>query len=107
MNQTTAALTALFNRIPRRHSTDNVKDINSIISEYEDILISIEAINPFYEKNTPVFFEQLDMVRATLKKSTDNKASKKNKDNFFDEASGMLKDSIQALMEVYADGNKE
>ena len=107
MNQTTSALTALFNRIPRRHSTDNVKDINSIISEYEDILISIEAINPFYEKNTPVFFEQLDMVRATLKKSTDNKASKKNKDNFFDEASGMLKDSIQALMEVYADGNKE
>jgi hypothetical protein len=107
MNQTTSALTALFNRIPRRHSTDNVKDINSIISEYEDILISIEAVNPFYEKNTPVFFEQLDMVRATLKKSTDNKASKKNKDNFFDEASGMLKDSIQALMEVYADGNKE
>ena len=107
MNQTTSSLTALFNRIPRRHSTDNVKDINSIISEYEDILISIEAINPFYEKNTPVFFEQLDMVRATLKKSTDNKASKKNKDNFFDEASGMLKDSIQALMEVYADGNKE
>ena len=107
MNQTTSSLTALFNRIPRRHSTDNVKDINSIISEYEDILISIEAINPFYEKNTPVFFEKLDMVRATLKKSTDNKASKKNKDNFFDEASGMLKDSIQALMEVYADGNKE
>lgn len=106
MNQTTAALTALFNRIPRRHTADNVKDISSIIAEYEDILKNIEAINAYYEKNTPVFFDQLDSVRSTLKKSTDNKASKKNKDNFFDEASGMLKDSMQALMKVYADGSK-
>jgi hypothetical protein len=106
MNQTTAALTALFNRIPRRHSTDNVKDINSIIAEYEDLLKSIEAINAYYEKNTPVFFDELDSVKSTIKKSTDNKASKKNKDNFFDEASGMLKDSMQSLIEVYADGNK-
>jgi len=105
VNQT-AALTALFNRIPRRHSADNVKDINSIIADYEDLLITIEAINPWYEKNTPVFFATLDEVRAGVKKSTDNKASKKNKDGYFDEASGTLKDSMQALIELYADGNR-
>jgi hypothetical protein len=105
VNQT-AALTALFNRIPRRHSADNVKDINSIITDYEDLLISIEAINPWYEKNTPPFFDTLDEVKAGIKKSTDNKASKKNKDNYFDEASGTLKDSMQALIELYGDGNR-
>ncbi len=56
MNSTTTALTALFNRIPRRHSIENVKDINGIVTEYENILINIEAINPYYEKNISVFF---------------------------------------------------
>ncbi|MGG9964412.1 hypothetical protein [Ferruginibacter sp. SUN106] len=106
MNSTTTALNALFNRIPRRHSPDNVKDINSILTEYEDLLITIEAVNSFYEKSTPPFFDDLESIRTTIKKSNDNKASKKNKDNFFDEASGMLKDSMQLLIEVYADGNK-
>ncbi len=105
MNSTATALTALFNRIPRRHSIENVKDINSIVAEYETILINIEAINSFYEKNISVFFDDLDTVRAAIKKSTDNKASKKNKDSFFDEASGILKDSIQKLMTIYNDGN--
>jgi len=105
MNSTTSALTALFNRIPRRHSADNVKDINSLLTEYEDILISIEAENAFYEKNIPPFFDDLETARATIKKSTDNKASKKSKDNYFDEASGALKDSMQALIDLYADGN--
>jgi hypothetical protein len=45
-------------------------------------------------------------VKATIKKSTDNKASKKLKDNFFDDASGALKDSMQALLMLYSDGNK-
>jgi hypothetical protein len=106
MNPTKTALTALFDRIPRRHSVDNVKEINSIVAEYEDLLKEIEGLNSFYEKNTPIFFDQLDDVRANIKKSTDNKASKKNKDSFFDDASGALKDSIQALIEVYGDGNK-
>ncbi len=106
MNSTTAALTALFNKIPRRHSTENVKDINCIIAEYEGLLKKIEALNTFYEKNTVIFFDELDAVRTTIKKSTDNKASKKLKDNFFDEASGALKESMQALIEMYADGNK-
>ena len=106
MNPTTAALTALFNRIPRRHSTDNIKDINCIVADYEDILINIERMNLFYEKNVSTFFNDLDVVRATIKKSGDNKASKKTKDNFFDEASGILKDSMQVLIELYADGNR-
>ena len=102
----TAALTALFNRIPRRHSSDNVKEINDILTEYEDILIEIEAINPFYEKNIPPFFDTVEEVKATIKKSNDNKASKKNKDSFFDEASGTLKDSMQELITLYADGKR-
>jgi hypothetical protein len=106
MNPTAVALTALFNRIPRRHTIEKNKDINSIVAEYEDLLINIEAVNTFYEKNISVFFDDLDVIRATIKKSADNKASKKIKDNFFDEASGALKDSIQALIEVYADGNR-
>ena len=106
MNPTTAALTALFNRIPRRHTTENIRDINSIASEYENLLINIEAVNSFYEKNISAFFNDLEQVRATIKKSADNKASKKTKDNFFDEASGTLKDSMQALIVLYADGNR-
>jgi hypothetical protein len=106
MNSTTAALTELFNRIPRRHSSDNVKDINGILTEYEDLLKDIEGVNTWYEKNTGVFFDDLDLVRSTVKKSTDNKASKKNKDSFFDEASGVLKDSMQSLIDLYADGSR-
>ncbi len=106
MNSTTAALTELFDRIPRRHSSDNVKDINIILTEYEDLLKNIEGVNTWYEKNTAVFFDDLDLVRSTIKKSTDNKASKKNKDNFFDEGSGVLKDSMQSLIDLYADGSR-
>ncbi len=59
MNSTATALTALFNRIPRRHNLENVKEINSIISEYETLLITIAAINAFYEKNIPCFLKTL------------------------------------------------
>ena len=45
------------------------------------------------------------MVKATIKKSTDNKLSKKAKDNLFDDASGALKDSMQGLLALYSDGN--
>ena len=106
MNPTTATITALFDRIPRRHSVENVKEINIIVSEYEGILINIEAVNAWYEKNITVFFDELDEVRSKLKMSMDNKASKKNKDRFFDEASGALKDSMQSLMAVYGDGKR-
>lgn len=106
MNSTAAALQELFNRIPRRHSLENVKDINSIVTEYEELVLQIEAVNSFYEKNIPVFFDELELVKASIKKSTDNKASKKIKDSYFDEASVTLKDTIQALIELYADGKR-
>ena len=96
----------MFNRIPRRHSPENVKDIYGILAEYEDLLITIEAINPFYEKNIPVYFDELEAVRSVIKKSNDNKASKKMKDSLFDEGSGDLKDSMQTLMELYGDGSR-
>lgn len=106
MDITAAALQTLFNRIPRRHSLENVKEIYSILDEYENLLITIEAINAFYEKNIPVYFDELEDVRAVIKRSTDNKASKKMKDNLFDEGSGNLKDSMQKLMDVYGDGSQ-
>jgi hypothetical protein len=106
MDTTATALTALFNRVPRRHTLENVTDIKNIVNEYETILMIIEAINSFYEKNIPPFFNDLDTIRTAIKKSTDNKASKKNKDSFFDEASGVLKESIQSLLTIYDDGKR-
>ena len=85
---------------------ENVKDINGMVTEYENILITIEAENSFYEKNISGFFDDLENIRAAIKKSTDNKASKKNKDSYFDEASGLLKDSIEATMTMYEDGKR-
>lgn len=106
MSSTAKALSELFNRIPRRHNLENVKAMNEILAEYEDLLITIEAANPFYEKSIPVFFDDLERVRYTIKKSNDNKASKKLKDSLFDEGSGTLKESIQTLIDVYADGKR-
>jgi hypothetical protein len=106
MNTTVITLQALFNRIPRRHSLENVKEIYSILTKYEDLLITIEAVNAFYEKNIPIYFDELEDVKAIIKKSTDSKASKKMKDNLFDEGSGNLKDSMQKLMDIYGDGSQ-
>ncbi len=106
MNITSTALIALFNRIPRRHSLENVKEIYTILDEYEDMLIGIEATNTFYEKIITEYFDELEEVRALIKKSTDNKASKKMKDSFFDEGSGNLKDSMQKLIQTYGDGSR-
>lgn len=106
MNTITSALTALFDRIPRRHSAENVKEINGIANDYESLLMDIEATNPFYETNIPSFFDELETARTLIKKSTDNKASKKMKDAFFDEASGTMKDSIEKLITLYGDGTR-
>lgn len=106
MNPTANAINLLFERIPRRHNPENVKEIYSIITEYEGLLVSIEAENEWYEKNTAVFFDGIETVRSLIKKSSDNKASKKNKDVFFDEASGSLKDNMQSLLELYANGKR-
>ena len=96
MNSIALKITDLYNRIPRRHTTDNVKDIYALLDEYEDVLVEIEAL-PKYEKDVAVYFDELDPIRALVKKSTENKASKKQKDDYFDEASSSLKDTMEAL----------
>ena len=105
MNTTASALQEVFDRIPRRYSSENLNEINGLLSEYEALLISIEAENSFYEKSIPVYFDDLELVRSTIKNSNNKKASKKLKDNLFDEGFGKLKDSIEALIELYADGD--
>jgi hypothetical protein len=94
-----AKIKELFDRIPRRHTTDNVKEMYSILDAYEDLLTSMEA-DGRYEKQAARFFEAIDPIRATIKKSNDNKASKKAKDVLFDEASGALKDTIEELLQL-------
>ena len=89
----------LFDRIPRRHTTDNVKEMYSILDAYEDLLKSMEA-DDRYEKQVARFFEAINPIRVTIKKSNDNRASKKAKDVLFDEASGALKDTIKELMQL-------
>ena len=106
MNPISSSLTSLFDRIPRRHSLENVIEIKAILTEYEDLLMEIEAVNPFYEKSIPPFFDEVETVNESIKKSTDNKASKKVKDEFFDEASGALKDTMQELLSLYGDGKR-
>ena len=99
MNKIGDELKALYSRIPRRHTADNVKEIYSLLDAYEDLLKTIEA-DDRYEELVAHFFEALDPIRATIKKSNDNKASKKAKDVLFDEASGALKDSMEEAMQL-------
>ena len=101
MNTTNTTLNELFERIPRRHSPDNVKEIYNILDEYESLLQIIEAESPVLEEKVAPFFDSLEPIRGLVKKSSDNKASKKMKDKFFDEASGSLKDSMQSVMDFY------
>jgi hypothetical protein len=99
MNEIHEQLRALFNRIPRRHTTDNVKEIYNILDEYEEVLQTMEA-DAKHEKEVAALFDALDPIRATIKKSNDGKASKKAKDVLFDEASGALKDTMEAAMKL-------
>ena len=92
-------LSELFHRIPRRHNADNVKEMYSLLDAYEDLLKTMET-DDRYEKQVAIFFEVLDPIRATVKKSNDNKASKKTKDVLFDEASSALKDSMEEAMQL-------
>lgn len=89
----------LYNRIPRRHTAENVKEIYNILDELEDVLKTLEAEDEDGKK-VDHFFDALDPIRATVKKSNDNKASKKTKDLLFDEASVALKDTIEELMKL-------
>ncbi len=99
MNGFKEKIEELFNRIPRRHTADNVKEMYNLLDEYEALLLSMEA-DVHYEKQVAHFFEALEPIRATVKKSNDNKASKKAKDGLFDEASGALKVSVEELLQL-------
>ena len=85
-------------RIPRRHSAENVLEINNVLDEYEDILRKIEAIDEHHAQATAPLFDQLDEIRSKIKVSGSSKNSKKVKDSLFDEASGLLKDGVMELM---------
>lgn len=100
MNKINEQLRALFQRIPRRHNTDNVKEIYNIVDEYEELLKAMEADARFDQDAVAQLFETLDPIRATIKKSNDPKAGKKAKDVLFDEASGALKDAVEAAMQL-------
>ena len=99
MNEIEQKLNELFHRIPRRHNAENVKEIYSILDAYEDLLKTMET-HERYAKQVAPFFDALDPIRATIKKSNDNKASKKTKDVLFDEASGALKDAMEEAMRL-------
>jgi hypothetical protein len=99
MNEIGAQLKALYSRIPRRHTAENVKEIYDILDTYEDLLKRLEA-EAHYEKQVVGFFESLEPIRATIKKSNEAKASKKAKDVLFDEASGALKDSMEEAIRL-------
>ena len=107
MEQYPALLQDLYNRIPRRHTVENIVEINSVVDDYAAILGKIESINSWYEKNTAIFYPSLETIQNNIKMSNSNKHSKKAKDELFDEASGSLKDDIQSLIAVYGDGNKQ
>lgn len=100
MNEIEEKLKELFHRIPRRHSADNVKEMYSILDAYEELLKTLEA-DDRYEKQVGRFFEALNPIRATIKKSNDSKVSKKGKDVLFDEASGVLKDTVEETMQLF------
>jgi hypothetical protein len=87
----------LLQRVPRRHTAENVKEMYSLLDEYEDLLREVET-DPRYEKEVAPFFDGLDGIRETVKKSNDSKLSKKAKDVQFDEASGSLKDALEELL---------
>ena len=99
MNDIQQKLAELFRLIPRRHTADNVKEMYSILDAYEDVLKTMET-DERYEKQAARFFEDLEPVRAIIKKSNDNKASKRAKEVLFDQASDALKDSMEAAMQL-------
>jgi hypothetical protein len=103
MNEIKEHIKQLFDRIPRRHTSDNIKEMYSILDSYEDLLKDIEG-DARFEKQVVPFFEVLEPIRTTIKRSNDNKASKKAKDLLFDEGSSVLKDTIEELLQLIDSG---
>jgi hypothetical protein len=100
MSDIKASLKDIFNRIPRRHTSDNVKEIYSLLDEYEAVLQEMEGDEAYPKVEVESLFETLDPIRASVKKSNDGKASKKGKDDLFDTASVALKDSVEEAMQL-------
>ena len=85
----------------RESITELLKQYNGLRNGQSSIFLEEEAFETIID-----YFDELEDVRAIIKKSTDNKASKKMKDSLFDEGSGNLKDSMQKLMDIYGDGSQ-
>ncbi len=100
MHEINEQLRDLYQRIPRRHTAENVKELYQIVDAFEALLQSMEADARYAQQAVIPLFEALDPIRATVKKSNDPKASKKAKDVLFDEASGNLKDIVEAAMQL-------
>ncbi len=100
MSDIQGRLKDLFNRIPRRHTSDNVKEIYNLLDEYEEVLQEMEENETYPREGIERLFETLDPIRSTVKKSNDGKASKKGKDDLFDDASVALKDSVEEAMQL-------
>ena len=99
MNEYNEQIKELFDRVPRRHTSDNVKDMYTILEAYEGLLMVIET-NAQFEQRVAPFFNSINDIKSIVKKSNDNKASKKMKDMLFDEASGALKDALEELQKL-------
>ena len=56
MNEIGEKLRALFQRIPRRHTADNVREMYSILDAYEDVLKEMET-DDRYEKQVGRFLK--------------------------------------------------
>jgi hypothetical protein len=102
-----STITLLYNEVPRRFTPDNFKAFNEVVSNYEDVLISVEAINEYFEGQVPVYFDVVAEVKVTIKNCNNSKASKKVKDNYFDEAADKLKDNMQELIDLLKENNQQ
>lgn len=60
-------LKSLYDRIPRRHTTENVKEAYSILDDYEDLLTELES-DDRHENQVASFFEAIAPIRVTFKK---------------------------------------
>lgn len=98
------ALNTLYDKIPRRYSVDNIKEIQTVVLQYEQILMAIEAINSQYEKGITNYFNDIEVITNLVKQANSNKASKKAKDDFFNEASTAFKNSVEAVTICYKEG---
>ena len=91
MSSPFTVITALYTRIPRPHSPDNVKELYAILNSYEDTLQNTGEKCSTRLIGAAVFWGA-GANTGQRKKSKDNRLLKKMNDSLFDEASGALKD---------------